>query len=296
MPAMAFAGIAAAIKRLTGLNIEPEKYYLFENRLPEVMKEYRIADYTQLLSALEKATDKNLLARIIEKITTHETRFFRDESIFDALARQILPEWKERNAPAEGTTDYPLLKIWSAACATGQEAYSIAMIIADSHPHLAKKTRIVATDISSESIRRAAAGCYTNFEISRGLSEKFRQKYFLPATGGAIVNRELLPPIEFRSHNLLTEQAPDIFDIIFCRNVAYYFDQEDRQRLFNKIRAALKADGALVLGSAESLGGYLTGYVLREFGLARYYELNTTNVTLFTRPKGRDYGSNTDRR
>ncbi|HNJ64752.1 MAG TPA: protein-glutamate O-methyltransferase CheR, partial [Turneriella sp.] len=94
----AFPGIAAAIKRLTGLHIEPEKYYLFEHRFPEVMKEHGISDFDQLLSAIEKGTDNKLLGRVIEKITTHETRFFRDESIFDALAEQILPEWKDRNA------------------------------------------------------------------------------------------------------------------------------------------------------------------------------------------------------
>lgn len=281
----AFPGIAAAIKRLTGLHIEPEKYYLFEHRFPEVMKEHGISDFDQLLSAIEKGTDNKLLGRVIEKITTHETRFFRDESIFDALAEQILPEWKDRNALPGNELQYPPLKLWSAACSTGQESYSIAIILAEFHPQLVKKAQIIATDISQESVERAAAGRYTNFELSRGLPEKFKRKYFSDVEGGAMINRTLLPSIDFRTHNLITQTAPDKFDIIFCRNVAYYFAQDTRKQLFEKMQASLKSDGVLILGSAESLSGYLTDYVLREFGLARYYELNAANVTMFARKK-----------
>ncbi|HNA80609.1 MAG TPA: protein-glutamate O-methyltransferase CheR, partial [Turneriella sp.] len=247
----AFPGIAAAIKRLTGLHIEPEKYYLFEHRFPEVMKEHGISDFDQLLSAIEKGTDNKLLGRVIEKITTHETRFFRDESIFDALAEQILPEWKDRNALPGNELQYPPLKLWSAACSTGQESYSIAIILAEFHPQLVKKAQIIATDISQESVERAAAGRYTNFELSRGLPEKFKRKYFSDVEGGAMINRTLLPSIDFRTHNLITQPAPDKFDIIFCRNVAYYFAQDTRKQLFEKMQASLKSDGVLILGSAE---------------------------------------------
>jgi len=283
MAEKSFPAIAAAIKRLTGLHIEPEKYYLFEHRFPEVMKEHGITDFDQLLSAIEKGADHKLLGRVIEKITTHETRFFRDESIFDALAEQILPEWKDRNALPGNSLTYNPLKIWSAACSTGQEAWSIAIILAEFHPQLVKKAQIIATDISQESVERASTGRYTNFELSRGLPEKFRRKYFSEVEGGAVINRTLLPAIDFKTHNLITQPAPDKFDIIFCRNVAYYFDHDARKKLFEKMQSALKTDGVLVLGSAETLSGYLTNYVLREFGLARYYELNTAQVTIFPR-------------
>ncbi len=285
MSDQSFPAIANAIKRLTGLHIEPEKYYLFEHRFPEVMKENGITDYAQLLYEIEKGSNPKLIGRVIEKITTHETRFFRDESIFDALVEQIIPEWKERNAAAAGDGQYPPLKIWSAACSTGQESYSIAMMLAEFHLQLVRKTQIIATDISEESVARGIEGRYTTFELSRGLPEKFRKKFFSETEGGAIVNRTLMPAIDFRTMNLLTEPAPDRFDIIFCRNVAYYFAPESRVALFQKMKAALKPEGVLVLGSAESLNGILTDYVLREFGLARYYELNTANVTLFARKK-----------
>lgn len=280
-----FPAIAAAIKKLTGLHIEPEKYYLFEHRFPEVMQQYKIADYGALLNAIENGHDIHLLSRVIEKITTHETRFFRDESIFDALAEQILPEWKERMGVPGTEMQYPPLKIWSAACSTGQEAYSIAIMIAEFHPQLVKKVQIIGTDISEESVARAAAGEYTNFELSRGLPEKFRKKYFIDAGNGARVNKALLPPVDFRPMNLLQDASPDRFDIIFCRNVAYYFAAEARVELFQKMKSSLKQEGILILGSAESLSGILSDYVLREFGLARYYELNTANVTIFARKK-----------
>ncbi len=280
-----FPAIALAIKKLTGLHIEPEKYYLFEHRFPDVMKENGIVDYAQLLEQIERGSNPKLIGRVIEKITTHETRFFRDESIFDALVEQIVPEWKERNAGGVDALQYPPLKIWSAACSTGQEAYSIAMMLAEFHLQLVRKTQIIATDISEESVAKAIEGRYTSFELSRGLPEKFRKKFFSDTDGGAIINRTLLPAIDFRTMNLLTEPAPDKFDIIFCRNVAYYFAADTRLVLFKKMQAALKPEGVLVLGSAESLNGILTDYVLREFGLARYYELNTANVTLFARKK-----------
>lgn len=280
-----FPAIATAIKKLTGLHIEPEKYYLFEHRFADVMREYKLTAYGELLAAIENGGDRHLLSRVIEKITTHETRFFRDESIFDALAQQIIPEWKEAHAIPGDTLQYPELRIFSAACSTGQEVYSIAMILAEMHPTLVKKVRIIGSDISEESVAKARSGEYTEFELSRGLTEKYRKKYFTSIAGGARIDKALLPAIEFRQMNLLADRVDQRFDIIFCRNVAYYFEPEARVALFEKMQRALVADGVLILGSAESLSGIMTDYVLREYGLARYYELNTVNVTMFARKK-----------
>lgn len=284
-PEQTLKGIAVAIKTLTGVSIEPEKYYLFEHRFPEVIKEFGLKDLSDLLRHIETGEDKKLLSRVTEKITTHETRFFRDESIFDALVEQIIPEWKDRNAIVGNEVQYPTLKIWSAACSTGQETWSIGMMIAEFHSMLLRKTQIIATDISEESVARAVDGKYTEFEMSRGLPEKFRTKYFDNTEGGARIKKTLMPATDYRTTNLLQESAPDKFDIIFCRNVAYYFAPEAREKLFRKMQGALKADGVLILGSAESLSGILSDYVLREFGLARYYELNAANVTIFARKK-----------
>jgi chemotaxis protein methyltransferase CheR len=278
--------LAATIKKLTGVNIEPEKYYLFDHRFADVLNEFKLESLDRLLAELQTKNDAKLVSRVIEKITTHETRFFRDESIFDALVEQIIPEWKDRNVMAgTGGLQYPPLKIWSAACSTGQEVYSIAIMLSEFHANLSSKIQILATDIAEESVEKAKAGTYTDFELSRGMPEKFRSKFFESAGGKGTVRQNLLPSMTFRAMNLLSDPQPEKFDIIFCRNVAYYFAQDARKQLFEKMRASLKRDGILVLGSAESLNGILTDYVLREFGLARYYELNTENVTIFARKK-----------
>ena len=283
MNELALPQIAVAIKNLTGLHIEPEKYYLFEHRFPEVMREYKIETFNDLLHQIEKSTDQKFIGRIIEKITTHETRFFRDESIFSAFSEQIIPEWKERNAIIGAEIQYPPLKIWSAAGSTGQEAYSIGMMLAEFHPGLVKKTQIVVSDISEESLAKAAAGMYSQFELSRGMPDKFRKKYFTDTASGATLNKGLLPAYEFRRVNLVADNLSESFDIVFCRNVAIYFASEAKSNLFHRMKQAIKKNGVLVLGSAESLDGTLTDYVLREFGLARYYELNNENVTIFKR-------------
>ena len=275
--------IAVAIKNLTGLHIEPEKFYLFEHRFPEVMREYKIENFNDLLYQIEKSNDQKFIGRIIEKITTHETRFFRDESIFSAFSEQIIPEWKDRNAIVGNEIQYPPLKIWSAAGSTGQEAYSIGMMLAEFHPGLVKKTQIIVSDISEESLAKASAGAYSEFELSRGMPEKFRKRYFTETASGATVIKGILPTFEFRRINLVADNFSESYDIIFCRNVAIYFSPEAKINLFRKMKQAIKKNGVLILGSAESLDGALTDYVLREFGLARYYELNNENVTIFKR-------------
>lgn len=279
----AFHKLAEIVERITGVHIQPDKYYLFEHRLAEVLREFHIADFTALIAELGRNTPPPLLSRIIEKITTHETSFFRDEKIFSALAEQIIPEWKERNRLEGKSPKYPCLHIWSAACASGQEPYSIAMVIAEHHADLSDLTKIVATDIAADSLSRAAQGCYSNFELSRGLSENYRKKYFTPRDKDAVIRKDMLPTIEFCRHNLVADTIPEKYDIIFCRNVLYYFSEETRRAILTKLKNAIKPDGILVLGSAESPGPYLTGYITREFYSARYYELNTANVTFFKR-------------
>lgn len=279
----AFQKLAEFVESLTGVYIQPEKYYLFEHRLTEVLREFHIPDFTALLTKLGKETQLPLLNRIIEKITTHETFFFRDEKIFLALAEQIIPEWKERNLLDEKSPRYPPLHIWSAACATGQEPYSIAMVIAERHPDLLASTRITATDIAEDSLTRARSGSYSNFELSRGLSEKYRSKYFTIKENNFVINKDLLPPVEFCRHNLVSDSIAQKYDIVFCRNVLYYFSEKSRKTILAKLQGAIKPEGVLVLGSAESCSNGLTNYITREFQSARYYELNTANVTLFQR-------------
>lgn len=270
--------LALDIKTLTGLAIPPEKYYLFEQRFRAIMQEYGISGFPELIAQIRDIRNTVFINRVIDKITTHETSFFRDESIFNALVSQITNEWLQENA---SDTSIPPLKIWSAASSTGQEAYSIAMILREMQPRVAAQTKIIATDISEESLARARKGVYSAFEISRGLPDRYRNKYFQPHDDGLQIKSEISSMVQFQNLNLVTGEFPSDNDIVFCRNVLIYFAQADRDAIIRKIGKSLKKNGILILGSAESLDLAVLNHVKRECGLARYYEVNTENVTMF---------------
>lgn len=271
-----------SIYRITGMKIEEDKIYLIETRLSEIMKEFGISSYDDLATRLEEGKDEVLIDRVIEKITTHETRFFRDESIFDALVMQIIPEWMERKGISRKNPGNARLDIWSAGCSTGQEAYSIAMMIREKIPELASNVTILGTDISKETLEKAKKGEYTRFEVERGLPEKILSKYFVETEKKTFrVSDDVRKNISFQYHNLTGDPIPGTFDIVFFRNVAIYFPEEPRKDLYQRVKSAVKNDGILVLGSAESLAGYVQDYIVREYGLARYYEVNASRVTLF---------------
>jgi chemotaxis protein methyltransferase CheR len=269
------------IKRMTGLIIDEDKIYLIETRLADIMKEYGLKAYDEMSVKLEEGRDQTFINKVIEKITTHETRFFRDESIFDALVMQILPEWMDRRGITRTRLGGVRLDMWSAGCSTGQEAYSVAMMIREKLPELAPITKIHGTDISKETVDKATKGIYTKFEVDRGVPEYMLNKYFRKVPEGYQVNDDIRNMTSFAVQNLAKDPFPGTYDIILFRNVAIYFSEEMRKELYNKMKQTVKKDGILILGSAESLSGYMTDYILREYGLARYYELNASLVTIF---------------
>ena len=270
------------IQKMTGLIIDEDKIYLIETRLNEIMKSYQLTSYDDVSKKLEEARDPVFTDRVIEKITTHETRFFRDESIFDALAMQIIPEWLERKGLSKTRVGGARLNLWSAGCSTGQEAYSIAVMLSEKLPEVAGITTITGTDISRETIEKAEKGIYTQFEVDRGMPEYLLGKYFRKVGDGSYqVVDSIRKMVKFERQNLIADPFPGGFDIVFFRNVAIYFSEEMRKKLYTKMKESLKKDGILVLGSAESLSGFMTDYILREYGLARYYELNASLVTIF---------------
>ena len=272
------------IHRITGLKIEEDKTYLIETRLSDLMREYKLATYDDVSAILLAGTDKHFIDRVIEKITTHETRFFRDESIFNALLMQIIPEWMERKGITRSRVGAQTLKVWSSGCSTGQEAYSVAMMLSDKIPEIAAVTRILGTDISKETVDKAKNGIYTQFEVDRGLPEELKKRYFAALPNGNFqINEKIRSMAEFKIQNLISDPFPGSFDFIFFRNVAIYFTEEQRKILYLKMKNSLNPDGILILGSAESLSGYITDYITREYGLARYYELNASQVTIFKR-------------
>lgn len=310
--ALEHARLVQAIHRLTGFQMEDDKLYLLDSRLGDLMRREGCVNYDALAALIDGPATPALVDEFIDRVTTHETRFFRDESIYDALAMQIIPEWMRRqgvvaesmfggrmglwsagnstlvanaagSVPAEAmlNTRYTM---WSAACSTGQEPYSLAMLLLEKLPRLAPLVTILATDISRESLRRAEEGIYTAFEIDRGLPEAYRHKYFDQLADGRFrIKDGPRALVQFRRLNLLEDQFPGMQDAVFCRNVAIYFDEAKKKALYQKLRAALRPDGVLVLGSAESLSGYLDNFIIREFGLARYYEITASQVFLFNR-------------
>ncbi len=278
----AHLNLRQAIRRRTGVVIEEDRSYLIESRLNDLMRDYRFESYDDLARAFESSADANLVNQVVDRITTHETSFFRDESVFDALVLQAIPEWFQKRNLSPGAMGSARLDLWSAGCATGQEAFSIAIMIAEKFPQLLPITRIHATDISEPTVARAQRGAFTQFEIDRGMPERLREKHFRKTDEGWLINPALQAMVRFQTHNLIADSFPGAYDMIFCRNVCIYFSDEERQRVFQRMAHCLKPDGVLFLGSSESLGAYCTDYVVRECGLARYFELNNSSVTIFT--------------
>ncbi len=272
------------IQNLTGVYLTKEKVYLLETRLHELMKEYNLKTYDEVALKLLRNDDKEFYHKLVDKITTHETRFFRDESVFDALVKQIIPEWLEKNQISPSYIN-KILKIWSAGCSYGQEPYSIAMSINEHFPFLFPKTYILATDISKDVIERAQQGVFTDFEMSRGVPDFIKNKYFDRVENGYKIKEQIRNKVEFKIHNLISDIYPMGFHIIFLRNVLIYFDLDTRRSIIEKIINSFQnKEGVLILGSSENLFQIANNYIIRAFGLARYYEFSQ-NVTFFKRNK-----------
>lgn len=244
--------VAKLVDELCGVVLDDRKAYLVESRLADLARAHGCASYRELCHKARHAGASDLQTKIIDAITTQETLFFRDTSPFDALQYKILPELIDRKAKSA----FPRrLRIWSAACSTGQEPYSIAMTLCDTIPNIASwDIHILATDISDAAITTASTGWYAKHEIQRGMKPESLSKYFVEQRGGWQVQDPIRAMVAFERRNLL---QPFVglgpFDIIFCRNVAIYFDSPRRQDLFHRLAALLPSDGYLLVGSAESL-------------------------------------------
>jgi chemotaxis protein methyltransferase CheR len=247
-----YAAIAAMLKAKSGLILGPDKTYLLESRLAELMKRERIASLDVLAARLTSGpASKALEAEVVEAMTTNESLFFRDNKPFDALRARILPRL-HASRPANVA-----LRIWSAAASTGQEAYSIAMVVSELAATLAgRQTEILGTDIAKAPLARAAAGLYSQFEIQRGLPMTMLAKYFVKEDGQWRINAKTRAAVQFREGNLLGDlRGFGMFDVIFCRNVLIYFDAPTKKRVLEAMSRQLAPDGVLFLGGAETVLG-----------------------------------------
>lgn len=258
---------------ISGIHLDKSKSYLFETRLSSIVEAEGCASYQELYNKAKREPGKTIERKIIDAISTNETLFFRDKGPFELLQHKLLPELIDARSSRSPNLKTPI-KIWSAAASTGQELYSIAIVIKELLPNLSRyNLKLLGTDISDSVIAQASYGKYNKFEIERGLPPKQLQKYFTLFGDSWKVKDELRAMVNFRKLNLMLPfNALGKFDIIFCRNVAIYFTLEDRKKLFARLADSLADDGFLVIGSTESLSGVCSIFVPKRHLKAIYYQ------------------------
>jgi chemotaxis protein methyltransferase CheR len=238
------------LKERSGLALAPDKEYLVESRLLPVARRNGCVTTGELVERLRVNAKEELAVQVTEAMMNNESFFFRDKIPFDRLRDTILPDIIERRASRKH------IRIWCAAASTGQEPYSIAMIL-DERPELKDwRVDVVATDISGDALEKGTAGVYTQFEVQRGLPIQMLIKYFDKVGDQWRINDAMRKMVQFRRFNLLSDLSPlGLFDIVFCRNVLIYFDQAIKLDVIARVRAQTASDGYLVLGAAETMVG-----------------------------------------
>jgi chemotaxis protein methyltransferase CheR len=238
------------LKERSGLDLTADKQYLVESRLLPIARRLGLGGIGELVQKM-KGADETVTATVVEAMTTNETFFFRDKLPFDHLKEEIIPALLQARAARRS------LRIWSAACSTGQEPYSIAMCLKEAGAALAGwRVEIVATDLSLAVLEKSKSGLFSQFEVQRGLPIQLLVKYFKPLGEVWEIAPELRAMIQFRQLNLLQDFSQlGSFDLIFCRNVLIYFDQPTKISIFERLAKRLEPDGYLALGAAETVVG-----------------------------------------
>ena len=245
-----FDFIAKVLKERSGLIITPDKAYLLESRLTPVARRRGLKGLDDLMASLRTSGD-DLLREVTEAMTTNESFFFRDMKPFDQFRTIVLPQLLKTRAAKKS------FRVWSAACSSGQEAYSLAMILKEEAARIPGwKIEIVGTDISQEVLEKAKAGLYSQFEVQRGLPIQMLVKYFKKNNEMWQIDPAIRAMVQFREYNLLHDLKPlGQFDVVFCRNVLIYFDQPTKTRVLDSISRLMPDDAFLYLGGAETVLG-----------------------------------------
>ncbi|MCA1431001.1 MULTISPECIES: protein-glutamate O-methyltransferase CheR [unclassified Bradyrhizobium] len=238
------------LKDNSGLDLSADKQYLIESRLLPLARKAGLSGIAELVQKLQGGS-RQLITEVVEAMTTNETFFFRDKVPFDHFRDHIMPEVIKARAAKRS------VRIWCAAGSTGQEPYSLAMCLKEMGAALTGwRVEIIATDLSQEVLEKAKAGVYSQFEVQRGLPIQMLVKYFRQTGETWQINPELRAMIQHRQLNLLHDFAQlGTFDVIFCRNVLIYFDQDTKINIFNRLARQIEPDGFLVLGAAETVVG-----------------------------------------
>ncbi len=246
-----FELITSLLKERSGLVLSKDKAYLLESRLNPVARKWQFKGFDELAEAVRVGKDETLLRDVTEAMTTNESFFFRDSKPFDQFRDMVLPHMLKHRANARS------LRIWSAACSNGQEPYSLCMILKDFATQLSGWTiEIVATDLSTEVLAKAAEGAYSQFEVQRGLPINYLMKFFRQEGDRWIIADEIRKMVSFKKFNLLQDPTSlGRFDVVFLRNVLIYFDQETKSAVLSKVAKLMPDDGFLYLGGAETVLG-----------------------------------------
>jgi chemotaxis protein methyltransferase CheR len=269
LTAVDFDYLRKLVREQSAIVLEPGKEYLVEARLATLVRQEGLGSMQDLVAKLRSHHSGPLHTRVVEAMTTNETLFFRDPFVFEALRTAALPELVERRRPERR------LEIWSAACSSGQEPYSVAMLLREHFPEVTGwRTSILATDLSTQMLARAAEGRYSQLEVNRGLPATMLTKYFSRQGMHWQVGDELKRAIEFRPMNL---DAPwptlPQMDVVLLRNVLIYFDMETKRRIVANVRKVLRRDGYLFLGGAETLLNVDDAFERVTLGKAACYRL-----------------------
>jgi chemotaxis protein methyltransferase CheR len=233
----------------SGLDLSADKQYLVESRLIPLARKAGLPGIAELVQKIRSGTD--LAGEVVEAMTTNETFFFRDKIPFDHLRATILPELLQARASRRS------LRIWCAASSTGQEPYSVAMCLKEMGAALAGwRVEILATDLSAAVLEKSKAGIFSQFEVQRGLPIQMLVRHFAQVGELWQLNADIRAMVQHRQLNLLQDFSHlGMFDVIFCRNVLIYFDQETKAGTFGRLARQLETDGFLVLGAAETVVG-----------------------------------------
>jgi chemotaxis protein methyltransferase CheR len=260
-----FGFVAELVRREAAIVLEPGKEYLVDARLAPLARQAGVPGVNEFVRLARHAPTREHRWSIVEALTTNETSWFRDPAVFEAFRSQLLPR-----IVADRSVRHPL-RVWSAAASTGQEAYSLAMVLADELP-AGWRYEILGTDISSEVIDRARAGVYTQLEMNRGLAAKQLVRYFQRQGTGWRVDDRLREGVQFRPLNLAGPlHGLPRFDVVFMRNVLIYFDATTKRSILKKVRRVLAPGGWLVLGTAETTRGLDDQFEQHRFGALTTY-------------------------
>lgn len=246
-----FDFISNLLKNRSGLVLTQDKAYLLESRLMPIARKKELQSVDDLIGKMRSSSDEALITEVTEAMTTNESFFFRDQKPFDLFKDEILPDLMERRASQKS------FRIWCAAASSGQEPYTLSIILKEEAAKLAGwRHEIVGTDISNDILAKAKSGTYTQFEVQRGLPIQLLIKYFDKVDDQWVIKKEIRDMVAYKYFNLLDDLTPlGKFDVVFCRNVLIYFDQPTKSRVLEGIAKLMPPDGLLFLGGAETVLG-----------------------------------------